>query len=304
MADDTLTELAGKLLAGEHASDAALPDRPDRTFPRSEQLKQLLGLLRGIVLVRREVDCEQTRLALASELAEVRRALISQIAEVRHYAGEAIGPSEAQAVQDADAFLAALPELREMVLLDVQAAFDGDPAAESMEEIILCYPGLEAVFTYRMAHQLLSQRVPLLPRALSEFAHTRTGADIHPGATIGRSFFVDHATGVVIGGTAVIGDRVTVYQGVTLGALSTRGGQSLHGVKRHPTVGNDVVIYPNATVLGGETHIGDRCVVNGGVFLGKSVPPDHTVRAEHPEPRLRPKGSARQNADVWIGEGI
>jgi len=190
-------------------------------------------------------------------------------------------------------FIARIPELRRLLILDVQAGFDGDPAASSLDEIIFCYPGLDVIFTHRIAHELYKLNVPLLPRIMSEYAHNETGADIHPGATIGESFFIDHATGVVIGETVVIGNRVKVYQGVTLGALSTKGGQSWRGRKRHPTIEDDVTIYPNVTILGGETVIGARCVINGSVFLIKSVPPDHTVRVNHLEPQFHPRKSGK-----------
>ena len=201
-------------------------------------------------------------------------------------------------------FINCIPRLRQKLILDVQAGFDGDPAASSLDEIIFCYPGLDVIFIHRVAHELYKLNVPLLPRIMSEYAHNETGADIHPGAQIGESFFIDHATGVVIGETVIIGDRVKVYQGVTLGALSTKGGQSWRGRKRHPTIEDEVTIYPNVTILGGETIIGARCVINGSVFLIKSVPPDHTVRVNHLEPQFHPRRSAKNGIatpedDLW-----
>lgn len=201
-------------------------------------------------------------------------------------------------------FINCIPRLREKLILDVQAGFDGDPAASSLDEIIFCYPGLDVIFIHRVAHELYKLNVPLLPRIMSEYAHNETGADIHPGAQIGDSFFIDHATGVVIGETVIIGDRVKIYQGVTLGALSTKGGQSWRGRKRHPTIEDDVTIYPNVNILGGETVIGARCVINGSVFLIKSVPPDHTVRVNHLEPQYHPRRSSKNGIptpedDLW-----
>ncbi len=149
------------------------------------------------------------------------------------------------------AFWEAVPGLREMLELDLQAAFAGDPAAESEEEILLAYPGFYAITVYRLANRLYGLGVPLVPRLMTEYAHSRTGIDIHPGATVGDGFFIDHGTGTVIGQTAVIGTGVKIYQGVTLGGLSTRGGQKLRGLRRHPTIGDGVTIYANATVLGG-----------------------------------------------------
>ena len=159
-----------------------------------------------------------------------------------------------------------------MLLTDVQAAFDGDPAAQSKEEIIFSYPGFFAIFVYRIAHELYTQNVPLIPRIMTEYAHSGTGVDINAGATIGEYFFIDHATGVVIGETTVIGNHVKIYQGVTLGALSTRAGQKLASVKRHPTIEDNVTIYSNASVLGGETIVGEDTVIAGGAFVTESIP--------------------------------
>ena len=182
-----------------------------------------------------------------------------------------------------DDFLKQIPALREYLAADVQAAFDGDPAAYSTDEIILSYPGLMAITTYRIAHELWIREVPLIPRILSEHAHSLTGIDIHPGATIGRYFFIDHGTGIVIGETTEIGDNVKIYQGVTLGGLSTRKGQGLKGVKRHPTLGNHVTVYSGTTVLGGETIIGDNVTIGGNTFVIHSIPADTRVSARPPE---------------------
>ncbi len=168
-------------------------------------------------------------------------------------------------------FAAQLPALQQKLLKDVQAGFDGDPAAKSTEEIIFCYPGFFAIFVYRIAHELYVRRVPYIPRMMTEYAHSGTGIDINPGATIGEYFFIDHGTGVVIGETTEIGNNVKLYQGVTLGALSTRKGQLLSNVKRHPTIGNNVTVYSNASILGGETIIGDNATIGGGAFITSSV---------------------------------
>lgn len=180
-------------------------------------------------------------------------------------------------------FLQQIPVLREWLATDLQAAYDGDPAAYSTDEIVLSYPGILAVTTYRIAHELWIREVPLIPRILSEHAHNITGIDIHPGATIGRYFFIDHGTGIVIGETTEIGDNVKIYQGVTLGGLSTRKGQELKGVKRHPTLGNHVTIYSGTSVLGGETYIGDNVTVGGNTFVIHSIPSDTRVSARAPE---------------------
>ena len=177
-------------------------------------------------------------------------------------------------------FLGRLPAIRDMLSLDIEAAYNGDPAARGQEEIILAYPGFEAVLVYRLAHELYLLGVPTIPRIMTEHAHSSTGIDIHPGATIGKSFFIDHGTGVVIGETCIIGDRVKMYQGVTLGARSfdlDENGNPVKGIKRHPNIGNDVIIYSGATVLGGDTVIGDRSVIGGSVWLTHSVAPDSKV---------------------------
>lgn len=175
-------------------------------------------------------------------------------------------------------FAARLPELQELLLKDVQAGFDGDPAAKSKEEIIFCYPGFFAIFVYRIAHELYVSEVPYIPRMMTEYAHSGTGIDINPGATIGEYFFIDHGTGVVVGETTEIGNNVKLYQGVTLGALSTRKGQLLADVKRHPTIGNNVTVYSNASILGGETVVGDNSTIGGGAFITSSVPANTRVQ--------------------------
>jgi serine O-acetyltransferase len=186
---------------------------------------------------------------------------------------------------DAIDFMRELPGLRSALAQDVRAAFEGDPAAKSYDEIIFSYPGLFAVTVYRIAHQLLHQNVPLMPRIMTEYAHSQTGIDIHPGAHIGESFFIDHGTGVVIGETTEIGDRVRLYQGVTLGALSLprQAVDSLRAAKRHPTVEDDVIIYAQATILGGDTVIGARSVIGGNTWITASVPPDTKVFLKQPE---------------------
>ena len=176
-------------------------------------------------------------------------------------------------------FLRKLPELRTMLAKDIRAAFDGDPAAKGYDEIIFSYPGIWAIMVYRIAHELYHQAIPLMPRIMTEYAHSRTGIDIHPGAHIGESFFIDHGTGVVIGETCTIGDRVRIYQGVTLGALSLSKAECkrLRSKKRHPSIEDDAIIYANATILGGDTVVGARSVIGGNVWLTHSVPPDTEV---------------------------
>ena len=226
--------------------------------------------------------------------------LTQQIARAIRYGSDEIHSDccESEKLRDFEAegqrqtvrFLEALPEIRRLLATDVQAAYNGDPAASGLDEIIFCYPGLEAITSYRIAHQLFRQGVPLIPRIISEDAHKLTGIDIHPGAKIGPSFFIDHGTGVVIGATCEIGSRVKIYQGVTLGALSfakDEDGNLVRGSKRHPTIDDDVVIYANATVLGGDTTVGANCVVGASVSLTRSIPPYTVVTIEKPQLRFR-----------------
>lgn len=181
------------------------------------------------------------------------------------------------------AFFQQIPKIRSYVETDLQAALDGDPAAGCKAEIILAYPGLIASTINRIAHELYLLEVPLLPRLMTEYAHTETGIDIHPGATLGKYFFIDHGTGIVVGETAVIGDNVKIYQGVTIGALSTRGGQKLHGKKRHPTIEDNVTIYSGASILGGETVIGHDSVIGGNAFITTSIPSNTRVSIKNQE---------------------
>jgi serine O-acetyltransferase len=199
-------------------------------------------------------------------------------------------------------FLESIPDLRTTLADDVRAAYDGDPAAKTFSEIVFCYPGLSAVSTYRIAHELHLLGVPLIPRMMTEYAHSKTGIDIHPGATIGRRFFIDHGTGVVIGETTEIGDNVKLYQGVTLGALSfpkDENGALLRNLKRHPTIEDDVVIYANATILGGNTTIGHRSVIGSSAWITRSVEPNTIVTIENPRLRYRDVSDPGTESDLW-----
>jgi serine O-acetyltransferase len=204
---------------------------------------------------------------------------------------------DAQAASIVATFFDRIPVVRDILATDVQAAFNGDPAAQSTDETIFCYPGLFAIFVQRLAHEFYKLAVPLLPRIMTEHAHSRTGIDIHPGAKLGDSFFIDHGTGVVIGETTEIGRNVKLYQGVTLGALAPAFGQLLRGQKRHPTIEDDVTIYAGATILGGDTVIGQGAVIGGNVFITSSVPPLNQVSAEPPKLKYRdrrPKSSKNE----------
>jgi serine O-acetyltransferase len=203
----------------------------------------------------------------------------------------------------AEIFLRRLPEIRGLLIRDVQAAFDGDPAALNLDEIILAYPGVLAVSVYRIAHALYDLGVPMMARIMTEWAHSKTGCDIHPGATIGAAFFIDHATGVVIGETTHIGDGVKIYQGVTLGALSLprdASGHIIRGKKRHPTVESGSTLYANATVLGGQTVVGADSVIGGSVFLTRSVPPRSRVSLKEPELRVLTRDGAADPDAIYF----
>jgi len=213
---------------------------------------------------------------------------------------------EKEAIAITDRLFSGIPAVRALLKTDVEAAYAGDPAARSLEEIVLAYPGLEAIAIQRVAHLLYLEEVPLLPRMMTEWAHSRTGIDIHPGATIGSHFFIDHGTGVVIGETCLIGDRVKLYHGVTLGARSFQKdehGEIIKGLKRHPEVQDDVVIYPNGIILGGDTVIGARSTIGANVFLMKSIPPDTLlVRGEQVQTKLDKKGSKKTSVTVQLHE--
>ena len=202
--------------------------------------------------------------------------------------GEAKEKSQAVSLE----FFRRIPEVRAVVQTDVEAAFAGDPAASSTDEIIFCYPGLFAITVYRLAHELYEMGVPMLPRMMTEHAHSVTGIDIHPGAKVGKFFFIDHGTGIVIGETTVIGENVKIYQGVTLGGLSTRAGQGLRGKKRHPTIEDNVTIYANASILGGDTVIGRDSVIGANAFITHSIPECTTVSIKSQELQFRARNCA------------
>jgi serine O-acetyltransferase len=245
----------------------------------------------------------------------VAQTLAQEVRSVLRYARPDLAREPGFCERSVAGFLGRLPEVRRLLALDVQAAYDGDPAAEHTDEVVLCYPGLDAIFSHRIAHELYTLGVPLLPRVISEQAHSRTGIDIHPGARIGESFFIDHGSATVIGETSTIGRQVKVYQGVTLGARSfpkDDRGRVIRGIRRHPTIGDRVTIYAGAVILGGDTVIGDDCVIAGGVFVTSSVPAGHVVQQTRPELVLKPTtggkpGPAASTSDLgWLegGAGI
>ncbi len=224
---------------------------------------------------------------LSMLLEDVLYNLSKQISIVLKYLPEHSGKTEDELLSASEQitlkFLDRLTAVRELIQTDLQAAFDGDPAAFNKPEIIFSYPGLFAIMVNRIAHELYLLGVPLIPRMMTEYAHTQTGIDIHPGAVLGRYFFIDHGTGIVIGETSVIGNNVKIYQGVTIGALSTRGGQKLAGKKRHPTIEDNVTIYAGASILGGQTVIGHDSVIGGNAFITVSIPSNTRVSIKNQE---------------------
>lgn len=242
---------------------------------------------------------------IIDQIADHLESIIAVSLRIRGDEKKSNGTLRHDAVAITERFFEGISSVRSLLKTDVEAAFAGDPAARSLEEIVLAYPGLEAIAIQRVAHLLYKEEVPLLPRMMTEWAHSRTGIDIHPGAKIGSHFFIDHGTGVVIGETCVIGDRVKLFHGVTLGAKSFQkdeNGQLIKGLKRHPQVEDDVVIYPNGIILGGDTIIGARSTIGANVFLMKSIPPDTLlVRGEQVQTRLDKKGN-RKSVTVQLHE--
>jgi serine O-acetyltransferase len=264
-----------------------------------EVLEKLRCLIFPGYFGRRNISAGLVEYYTGDLLEEVSFHLPRQIARaLRHterYAAGEMKNTDSNAEDLTFAFLTKLPEIRDFLALDISASYDGDPAAFSLDEIISSYPGIYAIMVYRLAHELYKLEVPLIPRIMTEHAHSVTGIDIHPGAAIGHHFFIDHGTGIVIGETTVIGNFVKLYQGVTLGALSTRGGQVLKEVKRHPTIEDHVTIYSGASILGGNTVIGEGVVIGSNAFVTKSVPEKTKVSVKNPELQFK----SDEQGDKW-----
>ncbi len=276
-----------------HFDTAMIPSR-ESVIGVLEDLKDLL--FPGY-FGKQEIDEYSITYHVGNEVNQMFEKLAPQIARsIRHECRRLNSPCTQcldRGQREALALLAKIPQIREILSGDVQAAYDGDPAAKSLDEVIFSYPSILAITVYRVAHELHVQGVPLLPRIMSEYAHSVTGIDIHPGAKIGRNFFIDHGTGVVIGETSEIGDRVKIYQGVTLGALSfPKDLDQIRGVKRHPTIEDDVTIYSNATILGA-TVIGARSVIGGNVWITTDVPPDTMITLERGSKNLAGDGGSK-----------
>ena len=293
MFNEKLDDIVASIEQNYHEAEEIFFTDPDWHFPRKSDIIEVIDYLRRIMFPRYFGNEQPTEAGpkyfIGEALTHVEANLHDSIREAFLFEDEDIGyeQADARASEICSEFFYRIPDLHKTLLKDVQAAYDGDPAAGSKEEIIFSYPGFFAIFVYRIAHEFAQRDVPLIPRIMSEYAHSITGVDIGPGAQIGEYFFIDHASGVVIGETAVIGNHVKVYQGVTLGALSTRKGQLLRGVKRHPTIEDNVTIYSNASVLGGETVVGHDSVIAGSAFVTESVPPFSRVALKNQEITVR-----------------
>ena len=290
-----ITEIVASIIKGYERQSAEKGLFP-HFLPNRDTIIEIIELLRKILFPgyfeKDGLDETYITYSIANLVIEVSENLHLQICRALNYE-DAVGDECVDRLGAAHdltmRFIKKLPAIREVLLTDVKATFDGDPAARDTHEIIFAYPGIFAITVYRLAHELHVIDVPLIPRMMTEYAHSLTGIDIHPGAEIGRYFFIDHGTGIVFGETAKIGDNVKIYQGVTLGALSTRGGQSLRGVKRHPTIEDEVTVYASTTILGGDTVIGKGSVIGANAFITQSVPRYTTVSMRAPELELKPR---------------
>ena len=276
-------------------------------FPKRHLILSALKKLQCVIFPgffdEKELRKDNIRFYTGQLLEEIREILTEQIAKTLRLFVEEFRDASADTVRKRSEeivgrFLAAIPRIRENLATDIEAAYEGDPAAFSRDEVISSYPGIYATMVNRIAHELYELGVPLIPRIMTEHAHSVTGIDIHPGAKLGKYFFIDHGTGIVIGETSEIGEHAKIYQGVTLGALSTRGGQLLKGKKRHPTIEDDVTIYSGASILGGETVISEGAVIGGNAFVTKSVPEQTRVSAKMPELQFK----RHENVEFQSGE--
>ncbi len=303
---ETVTKLTNELVASyarvggiNHLDGKNLPSKRAVTAITMDLLRLLFPGFFDEKLVHSSEIKVETAALLDSILGrledEIRKS--PRISSARRFAEKEHHDGGAQLTLE---FLESLPRVREILQTDVEAAFDGDPAAMSKEEVIVSYPFIEAIAVQRLAHELYLKNVALIPRIMSEWAHARTGMDLHPGAQIGSHFFVDHCTGTVVGETAIIGNHVKMYHGVTLGAKSTAGGQQLRGKKRHPTIEDRVTIYPGATILGGETVIGAGSTIGGNVFIMDSVAPNSLVIYDGLDMRVLNKADKKTSVDFQI----
>lgn len=304
MQEQTLERRIDGIMQGYKAEEEFFAEHK-RIFPRRSAALKLIFEIRSL-LFPGYFDDETaagagTQTLVGERLLRIERVLSEQIARALRFKDWSLSEQEAheRAAAIAEEFLDELPRIQDLILKDAEAAFQGDPAALSREEVILTYPGMFAIMVHRISHELYIRNVPLIPRLMSEYAHSKTGIDINPGAIIGEYFFIDHGTGVVIGETTEIGHHAKIYQGVTLGATSTRKGQLLSGKKRHPTLGDYVTVYSNASVLGGDVFIGSGSVIGGSAFVCESVPENARVGVKDQEIVIRQYG---QPEPVWCYE--
>ena len=292
----TLKNTIEALSCKENIKDVCHLRQYGEPLPSQQSVARIVDLCRGLIFPGffgdSDVNCNNVNHYIGIRCEQLRDLLVEQIT-----AGLCFGDTTPDAInlpelkclarEKASVFISCLPELRRLLQSDVRATYLGDPAAISTDEVIYCYPAIRAISNYRIAHELVKLSVPIIPRMISEQAHSETGIDIHPAATIGEGFTIDHGTGIVVGETTVIGKGVKLYQGVTLGALSTRGGQRLRGKRRHPTIEDHVIIYANATILGGDTVVGRNATVAGNTFVTESIPADSKVSAMMPELKVK-----------------
>ncbi len=292
--EDRVNDLTRNII-GDFEENRTIDEVKIYDHPDDEAIKEIVGSLRKIIFPgyfrNKDYRVYTLRNNMGMLIEDVVFKLIKQISIVLRYNEKYVKLSENEINIRAEEitfdFMNKLPKIRAFIETDVQAAYDGDPAAFNKDEIIYSYPGLYAILVNRIAHELFLLGVPLIPRIMTEYAHSKTGIDIHPGATIGKYFFIDHGTGIVVGETTIIGNNVKIYQGVTLGALSTRGGQSLKNKKRHPTIEDNVTIYSGASILGGDTVVGRGAVIGGNAFITKSVPEGAKVSIKNQELRYK-----------------
>jgi serine O-acetyltransferase len=302
----TVAELTDQLVAS-YARVGGINHVDGKNLPSKTAIasitRDLLRLLFPGFFDEKSIHSSGLKALTAALMESVAKRLEDEICKSLQYAGpEAPGPKNPRRTARAlvPSFLSKLPQIRDLLRTDTEAAYQGDPAALSAEEVIVAYPFTEAIAVQRLAHELYQDKVPLIPRIMTEWAHSRTGMDLHPGARIGSHFFIDHGTGTVIGETAVIGSHVKMYQGVGLVARSLSGGQLLRGQKRHPTVEDHVTIYANATIVGGETVIGEGSTIGASVFLTRSVPPNSLVTFNHNDVNVANKIKTGTNLDYQI----
>jgi|TARA_B100000482_G_scaffold192128_1_gene179080 serine O-acetyltransferase len=294
---DSITKLTDNLIASyakvggiNHLDGGNLPSK----FAIASITTDLLRLLLPGFFDEKPIQTSELKVEISMLMDSVSERLEDEIAKsikYKHPGNISTTPPRQLARKITNEFLGTFPEIRKLLKTDVEAAYSGDPAAISHEEVVVAYPFIETIAVQRMAHQLYERDVTLIPRIMSEWAHSRTGIDLHPGAKIGSHFFIDHGTGTVVGETTIIGNNVKIYHGVTLGAKSTSRVEELRGSKRHPTIEDGVTIYPGATILGGETVIGSNSTIGGNVFLIHSVPPDSLAIAEDISVNITQKAS-------------